>query len=184
MAKEKNKDKETNKEKEVNEQELTENQELTELDKLKIENADLSAKLKEMTDKYMYTLADFDNYKKNSIKERSNLVKYRSEILGKDMTLIKDDFERAISAIDSSDIDTLKEGLVLIYSKLVKTLENNGIREITVNKGDEFDTKFHEAMSVIPVVGMEGKIIDVQEKGYILNDKVIRYAKVIVGQKN
>lgn len=128
--------------------------------------------------KYMYTLSDFENYKRNAIKEKSNLYKYGSKKVIKDILPIIDDFERSFEHMD----EATKEGVSLIYNKFISILKNHDVKIIEPNKGDKFTEDLHEAITAIPSDNETniGTIADVIEKGYMLYDKVIRYAKVVV----
>lgn len=143
----------------------------------------LRAELKEANDKYLRLYAEFDNYKRRTNKERIELL----QSAGKDVLLsllpIADDFDRAIKYMNtSSDIEAVKEGIVLVSSKFKSTLTQKGVKEME-SIGTAFDADLHEAITNIPAPSedMKGKVIDEVEKGYFLNDKVIRFAKVVVG---
>ncbi|PRY52698.1 molecular chaperone GrpE [Arcticibacter pallidicorallinus] len=143
----------------------------------------LRAELKEANDKYLRLYAEFDNYKRRTNKERIELL----QSAGKDVLLsllpIADDFDRAIKYMNtSSDIEAVKEGIVLVSSKFKTTLTQKGVKEME-SIGTSFDADLHEAITNIPAPSedMKGKVIDEVEKGYFLNDKVIRFAKVVVG---
>lgn len=169
------------KEKMENEKTETINDIQLELDKLK---QVYETELNEWKDKYIRLSAEFDNYRKRTLKERMELTKYASEDVLKNILPIVDDFERGIKNIEqASDIDALKEGIFLIYNKFRDFLSQNGIKEIEI-KDNEFNTDYHEAITKIPVddKNMSGKIVDVVQKGYLLNDKVIRFSKVVVGE--
>jgi molecular chaperone GrpE len=144
---------------------------------------DLQDKLAEANDRYLRLAAEFDNYRRRSAKERMDLISLANENLVKDMLPIIDDFERALAAMkDSDDAASAKEGVELIYNKVVAFLKKNGVKEIEAT-GKEFDTDFHEAVAQFPVEDEEkkNKVIDVTQKGYTMGDKVIRYAKVVTG---
>lgn len=133
---------------------------------------------------YLFLMAEFDNFKKRTLKEKSELLKNAAETTLKGLLPIVDDFERGLDAIkESSDASSVKEGMELIYNKLLKYLATNGVKAIE-STGADFDPDFHEAIAMIPTPdeSQRGKIIDTVEKGYTLNDKVIRHAKVAVGQ--
>lgn len=133
---------------------------------------------------YMFLMAEFDNYKKRTLKEKSDILKNAAESSLKGLLPIVDDFERGLEAIkDSSDVQSVKEGMELIYNKLVKYLASNGVKPIE-STGAAFDPDIHEAIAMIPTEESDkkGKVIDTVEKGYMLNDKVLRHAKVAVGQ--
>lgn len=133
---------------------------------------------------YLFLMAEFDNFRKRTLKEKSEIIKNGAENAMREILPIIDDFERALQAIDqNSDIDGLKEGVELIYNKFVKYLDKNGVKAIdTTDK--EFDTELHEAVTTFPTDddSKKGKVIDTVQKGYTINDKVLRHAKVVVGQ--
>lgn len=137
-----------------------------------------------MKKEYMFLMAEFDNFKKRTLKEKSDLMKSAAESTLKSFLPIVDDFERGLEAIkDTSDVESVKQGMTLIYNKLVKVLNANGVKVID-STGADFDADYHEAIAMVPAPDEEkkGKVIDTVEKGYKLNDKVIRHAKVVVGQ--
>jgi len=139
--------------------------------------------LAEMKDKYLRLYADFENFRKRTLKEKSELRAAAGEDTVKLILPIVDDFERAKVSFDSStDIEALKEGVDLIYTKLYKALESKGLKPMQ-SKGETFDVELHESIAQFPAPSedLKGKVIDEIEKGYYLNEKVIRYAKVIVG---
>ena len=133
-------------------------------------------------DKYIRLVAEFDNYKKRTLKEKSELILNGSEKTISSILPILDDFERALSD-KTEDPVAIKEGFELIFKKFLKTLETLGVKEIETNDTD-FDVDYHEAIAMVPGMGdaMKGKVIDCVQTGYTLNDKVIRHAKVAVGQ--
>lgn len=149
------------------------------------EQLDKATKANEAIKKdYLFLMAEFDNFKKRTLKEKSELLKNAAESTLKGLLPIVDDFERGLDAIkDSSDASAVKEGMQLIYNKLIKYLVSNGVRPIE-STGAQFDPDMHEAIAMIPAPSedLRGKVIDTVEKGYTLNDKVIRHAKVAVGQ--
>ncbi|MPM97462.1 Protein GrpE [bioreactor metagenome] len=129
-------------------------------------------------------MAEFDNFRKRSIKERSDLIKYAGEEVLKKVLPLIDDFERALQAMETAeDVKAVKEGVDLIYSKFMSFLNENGVTVIPT-ENEEFSTDLHEAVTTFPAPSEElkGKIIDCVSKGYTLNEKVIRYAKVVVGE--
>ena len=133
---------------------------------------------------YLFLMADFDNFRKRTLKEKSEIIKNAGENVLKGLLPIMDDFERGIKAAENSpEGESVKEGVKLIYNKLQKFLAQNGVKEIDP-QDDNFDTEKHEAISVVPVPDEDkkGKILDTVEKGYTINDKVLRHAKVVVGQ--
>ncbi|NRD19602.1 nucleotide exchange factor GrpE [Winogradskyella eckloniae] len=136
-------------------------------------------------DKFMRLFAEFENYKKRTTKERIELFKTASQDVMVSMLPVLDDFERALMHIeDDKEAEELRKGVLLIYNKLVNTLEQKGLSKIEVNKGDTFNADDHEAITQIPAPSddLKGKIIDVVEHGYKLGDKVIRFPKVVIGQ--
>lgn len=148
-----------------------------EIEQLKTEKAELN-------DRFLRLFSEFDNYKKRVSKEKLDLIATASEKVIVSLLPIIDDFERAIAANEKvEDITAIKEGFNLIYNKLIKMMKRFDVEEIQA-KGEEFNTDFHEAVTHFPTQNEEekGKVIDVTEKGYKLKDKVIRYAKVVVGQ--
>lgn len=136
-------------------------------------------------DKFMRLFAEFENYKKRTTKERIDLFKTASQDVMMSMLPVLDDFERALMHIeDDKEAEELRKGVLLIYNKLVNTLEQKGLSKIVVEKGDSFNADNHEAITQIPAPSddLKGKIIDVVEHGYKLGDKVIRFPKVVIGQ--
>lgn len=132
---------------------------------------------------YLFLMAEFDNFRKRTLKEKSDIIRNAAESVLKGLLPILDDFERGLDAIrDTSDAESVKQGMQLIYNKLVKYLEQNGVKAME-STGAPFDADLHEAIAMVP--GDEtsrGKVIDTVSKGYMLNDKVLRHAKVAVGQ--
>lgn len=152
------------------------------------EAVDEVAKLKDELAKekkeYLFLMAEFDNFRKRTLKEKSELIRNAGESAFKGLLPIVDDFERALKATESSeDAGSVREGMELIYKKLKKYLEQNGVKEMDP-EDKNFDSDRHEAITAVPVPdeNMKGKIIDTVEKGYTINDKVLRHAKVVVGQ--
>jgi molecular chaperone GrpE len=136
-------------------------------------------------DKFMRLFAEFENYKKRTTKERIELFKTASQDVMVSMLPILDDFERALTHIeDDKEAEELRKGVLLIYNKLVNTLEQKGLAKIEVKQGEAFNADDHEAVTQIPAPtdDLKGKIIDVVERGYKLGDKVIRFPKVVIGQ--
>lgn len=133
-------------------------------------------------DKYLRAVAEFDNYRKRTLKEKAELLLNGSEKAVCAFLPILDDFERAI-ADKTEDANAIKEGVQIIFNKFNKTLESLGVRKIET-EGKDFDVDFHEAVAMVPGMGddKKGKVIDCVQTGYQLNDKVIRHAKVAVGQ--
>jgi len=141
-------------------------------------------KLQEMQDKYHRLTAEYDNYRKRTLKEKMELTKSAGEDILNGLLPVMDDFERALQSIDDSDdLEAVKKGIHLIYSKFKDFMKQNGVKEIEA-KEQEFDTDKHEAVSKIPAPSEElkGKVVDVVQKGYYLNDKILRYSKVVIGE--
>jgi len=141
-------------------------------------------KFKDINDKYIRLYSEFDNFRKRSAKERLDLISSASGDLIKELLPILDDFERAIDANkNADDIEAVKEGIILVHNKISKTLSNKGLKEIEA-KGNNFDAELHEAIAKFPAAdeSQKGKVIDVVEKGYYLNDKILRFSKVVVGE--
>jgi len=145
----------------------------------------LQEELKSEKDKFLRLFAEFENYKRRTAKERIELFKTASEDVMVSLLPILDDFERALTHIDEDkEAEELRKGVLLIYQKLLNTLEQKGLSQIKVAQGDVFNADNHEAVTQIPAPSkdLKGKIIDVIEKGYALGDKVIRFPKVVIGQ--
>ncbi len=145
----------------------------------------LEAKLKQENDKFLRLFAEFENYKRRTAKERIELFSTASEDVMKNLLPVLDDFERALTHIDEDkEAEELRKGVLLIYQKLIKTLEQKGLKLMEVKKGDTFNADIHEAITQIPAPSddLKGKIIDIVEKGYLLGEKVIRFPKVVIGQ--
>ena len=145
----------------------------------------LQQELANTNDKYTRLFAEFDNYKKRTSKERVELIQSASKDVLTKLLPILDDFDRALAAMQTTqDINSVKEGVDLVNQKFKKTLENEGLKEMDNLIGQAFDAEFQEAITAIPAPSEElkNKVIDVVEKGYFLNDKVIRFAKVVIGQ--
>ena len=152
----------------------------TEEDKLAV----LEERLKENENKYLRLAAEFDNYRKRTLREKAEMTKFAAESIIGGLLPVVDDFDRAIESMnEASEIDAIKKGVELIHVKFREFLKQKGVKEIQA-MGNEFNTDLHEAVTKIPVTSKKdkGKIVDVIEKGYLLHDKVIRYAKVVVGE--
>lgn len=159
-------------------------EELTETEKLTAEVETLKTQLEKEKKDYMFLMADFDNYKKNALKQRTELIKNAAENVFKGLLPIVDDMERAIAHGEKTeDAAALREGMELIYKKLKKYMEQNGVKEMEC-VGEPFDSDLQEAVAMVPVAdeSQKGKVLDAVEKGYMINDKVLRHAKVAVGQ--
>lgn len=134
-------------------------------------------------DRYLRLYAEFDNYRKRTMRERVDLIRNASRESIEKMLPVLDDFSRAEEASKASeDAKALKEGQQLIHSKFKQLMEAQGVEVMAVKTGDVFDVDFHEAITRIPSPDLSGKIVDVVESGYLLNETVIRYAKVVVGE--
>ncbi len=161
-------------------QEAEKDTELTDAEKLDKANDEIA----QLKDKYLRQVAEFDNYRKRTLKEKTELILNGGQKVLEALLPILDDLDRAAENINkSNDVATLKEGVDLIINKLNKTLSAQGLQRMdTIGKA--FDTDFHEAVALIPAQNDEQKnhIIDCVQPGYLLNDKVIRHAKVVVGQ--
>jgi molecular chaperone GrpE len=203
MAEEKtNKEKEQVEETEVKENTAQENDKAAEEDKKskkakgkkenkksKKDNTDekieaLGNELIDLKDKHIRLQAEFDNYRKRTMKEKMELIKTGGETVLVNILPVIDDFERALIAFsEMKDDDPLKQGITLIYSKFQEFLKQNNIQEIEA-KEKEFDTDLHEAVTKIPAPKEElkGKVVDVIQKGYVMNEKVIRFSKVVIGE--
>lgn len=162
-----------------------ENAEMAQIDTLTKQLAEEKVKLEKEKREYLFLMAEFDNFRKRTIKEKGEIIKNAAEQAMKGLLPIVDDFERGLQAVkDSADADAVKEGMELIYNKLVKYLEQNGVKAIE-STGQTFDPELHEAIAMVPVddENLKGKVIDTPTKGYTINDdKVLRFAKVAVGQ--
>jgi len=148
------------------------------------EEETLEQKCAGLNDKNLRLMAEFDNYRKRTLKERMDLLKTASEGVLVEMLPLVDDFERGLKAMETSeDVQAVKDGVQLIYSKFSAFLNQHGVKAIPT-EGADFDTEFHEAITTFPAPSedMKGKIIDCATKGYTLNEKVIRFSKVVVGE--
>ncbi len=161
-----------------------ENVEASELEHLKNLLAQKEAEVEKEKKEYLFLMAEFDNFRKRTLRERTDLVKTAAEKALKGILPIVDDFERGLDAIkDSTDAQVVKEGMELIYNKFVKYLADNGVKAMD-STGSDFDTELHEAVAMVPAEndGEKGKVKDTVLKGYMINDKVLRHAKVVVAQ--
>ena len=161
----------------------TENETTAETEDTQTDNvAEEKDELTRLKDKYLRAIAEFDNYKKRTLKEKAELLLNGSEKTVTSILPILDDIERAL-ADNNEDPKAMKEGITLIYNKFIKTLESLGVKKIDTD-GKDFDVDYHEAVAMVPGMGDDnkGKVIDCVQTGYQLNDKVIRHAKVAVGQ--
>jgi len=150
----------------------------------KTDSEDVEAKIKELNEKYLRLYSEFDNYRKRTIKEKSEIIKTAAEDVFKAILPVMDDLERAIKANEAvNDAGAIKEGIQLIYNKLNNATQQKGLTAFE-SKGETFDPDFMEAITNIPASddSQKGKVIDEVEKGYKLGDKVIRFAKVVIAQ--
>lgn len=150
----------------------------------KNELAEIKAELDESKDKYLRLYSEFENFRRRTAKEKLEMVGSANEGLIQQLLPVLDDFERADKSItEDSEISAIKEGLDLIYNKFKNVLEQKGVKKVAAEKGADFDLEKHEAITQIPAPeeSLKGKIVDVIENGYELNDKVIRFAKVVTG---
>lgn len=145
---------------------------------------ELTAKLEKEKNDYLLLRAEFETYRRRNIKDREELIKNAAEKVLKGLLPIVDDFERGLKAtVNVDDATGVREGMTLIYNKLLKYLETNGVKPIE-SDGKDFDADLHEAIATIPAPSedMKGKVIDTTTRGYMLNDKVLRHAQVAVGE--
>lgn len=157
---------------------------LTHEEQLEKELEDAQAVIEEQRDKYLRLSAEFDNYRKRTMKEKAELILNGGEKSISSILPVIDDFERAIKTMETAkDVKAVKEGVELIYNKFMAVMAQNGVKVIET-KDQPLDTDYHEAIAVIPAPSEEqkGKILDCVQTGYTLNDKVIRHAKVVVGE--
>jgi len=171
-------------EKQLPEKDVTEETAEQEADKIADEFELMTQKCAELNDKNLRLMAEFDNYRKRTLKDRADLIKTAGESILVNMLPMIDDFERALKAMQiSDDLNAVKEGVELIYSKFVVFLLQNGVKAIPT-ENETFNTDLHEAITLFPAPSdeLKGKIIDCVSKGYTLNEKVIRFSKVVVGE--
>ncbi len=165
---------------EVDDANVTEDEADAMLQKIQKLTEDLEKEKKD----YLFLRADFDNYRKRMLKEREELLRNAGEKVLKGLLPIVDDFERGLQATkDSNDAAAVREGMELIYNKLLKYLADNGVKPME-STGQPFDPDFHEAIATIPAPSedLKGKVVDTTTRGYMINDKVLRHAKVAVGE--
>lgn len=144
----------------------------------------LQDELEKQKKEYLFLAAEFDNYRKRTLKEKAEIIKNGGENVLKGLLPILDDFERGIKAAESdSNAEAMLEGMKLIYNKLVKYLESMGVKEMN-STGEDFNSDIHEAIAQVPAPSedLKGKVLDTVQKGYMINDKVLRHAKVAVAQ--
>ena len=159
-------------------------EELTPEEAARREIAELKEKLEKEKKEYLFLMAEFDNFRKRTMKEKSEIIKNAGEKVFKGLLPVVDDMERGLKASENAtDVESVREGLELICNKLKKYMEQNGVKEFDKDD-DVFDADRHEAISAVPVPdeNLKGHILDTIEKGYTINDKVLRHAKVVVGQ--
>lgn len=164
----------------ISQEDADASQELTDVEKL----AQANAEIVQLKDKYLRQVAEFDNYRKRTLKEKTDLILNGGERVIEALLPVLDDLERALQSMEKSeDVTTLKEGVNLILSKLSKTLSAQGLKKMETI-GEVFDTDFHEAIALVPAQEdtQKNQIIDCVQTGYLLNDKVLRHAKVVVAQ--
>lgn len=184
-------DKEVNQSQECGSEVLTDNSDEPSTDTVtdeSFENSDnesiLAAEVKEWQDKYIRLSAEFDNYRKRTLKEKMDLIENASESVILSVISVVDDLDRAVAAAETTtDIESVKSGVELIRKRLTDILKQKGLSEID-SMGSELNTDYHDAIAKFPVEdeAQKGKVIDVVEKGYKIKDKVIRFAKVVVGE--
>lgn len=163
---------------------VEEAEEVQEVNILETQVEDLQKQVEKEKRDYMFLMADFDNFRKRTLREKSEIIRNAGENVLKGLLPIVDDFERGLKASEGvEDATSVAEGMQLIYNKLVKYLESNGVKEMT-STGSIFDADLHEAVAQIPAQSddQKGKVIDTVQKGYMINDKVLRHAKVAVAQ--
>ncbi|MCT7904267.1 HSP-70 cofactor [Candidatus Ornithobacterium hominis] len=173
-------------------QELDENEELTTDEATENQNQknkvlkepSIQEQLEEEKNKYVRLYAEFDNFKKRSLKEREEQRFLANQSLMETLLPVLDDFERAIKELKKEEEENMLKGIELIQQKLVESLEKKGLKKLEVENGNEFDAELHEAVTQVdsPSEEMKGKIIDIIETGYQLGERVIRYPKVVVGK--
>jgi len=152
--------------------------------KLEARIGELEEELSESKDKYIRLYAEFDNYKKRTIKERLDLISTAGRDTIASLLPVLDDFERALTHIEEDkEAEELRKGVLLIYQKLLTALEQKGLKKMK-SKGEKFDSEFHQALTEIPAPteDLKGKVVDVVESGYFIGEKILRHARVVVGK--
>ncbi|MEQ9306190.1 MAG: nucleotide exchange factor GrpE [Marinoscillum sp.] len=146
----------------------------------------LQREVSEAKDKYLRLYSEFENFRRRTAKEKIELIGSANKDLVENLVPVLDDFERALKSMEENEeLSPAKEGTDLIYNKFKKVLEAKGLKKMEVNKGDDFNDDFHEAITQIPAGDeLAGKVVDVVENGYFLSDKVVRFAKVVTGAKS
>lgn len=160
------------------------NEELGEMEALRKQLDEAQAAVEKEKKDYMFLMADFDNFRKRVVKEKAEILRNGAEKVLAGLLPIVDDFERGLQATAGTEnAEGVREGMELIYNKLVKYLEQNGVKAME-STGMDFDADLHEAIATIPAPSedLKGKVIDTTQKGYTINDKVLRHAKVAVGE--
>lgn len=155
-----------------------------EVNTLENQLVELQNEVEKQKKEYLFLAAEFDNYRKRTLKEKAEIIKNGGENVLKGLLPILDDFERGIKAAESdANAESMLEGMKLIYNKLVKYMESMGVKEMN-STGETFDADLHEAIAQVPAPSedMKGKVLDTVQKGYMINDKVLRHAKVAVAQ--
>ena len=169
---------------EVNNENVVGEEALDEKSELEQKLAEAAEKIAILEDKYLRQVAEFDNYRKRTMKEKAELIKNGGERAIESILPVLDDFERALLTMEKNENATeIRVGVELIYNKFVTILKQNGLQKIET-EGKDFDTDYHEAIAMVPTpdASQKGKVLDCIQTGYILNDKVIRHAKVAVGE--
>ena len=143
----------------------------------------LEKEVADQKDKYLRLYSEFENFRRRTAKEKLDMIKTANESMATALLPVLDDFERALKNFEKEGNKEEQEGILLIYNKLQKVLEQKGVTAMDLKKGDDFDAEFQEAITQIPAPDdkLKGKIVDVVEKGYTLGEKVIRFAKVVIG---
>ncbi|MDE5727490.1 MAG: nucleotide exchange factor GrpE [Duncaniella sp.] len=159
------------------------NSQLEDIDNLNRQLLEAQAQVEKEKKEYLFLMAEFDNFRKRTVREKSEIIKNAGESVLKGLLPIVDDFERGLQASAGTDAADVYKGMELIYQKLVKYLAQNGVKPIE-STGKPFDPELHEAIAMVPVPdeAQKGVVIDTPTKGYTINDKVLRHAKVAVGQ--
>ncbi|MBQ5663567.1 MAG: nucleotide exchange factor GrpE [Bacteroidaceae bacterium] len=174
----------TSQEENTNNENIVGEETLDEKSQLEQKLAEAAEKIATLEDKYLRQVAEFDNYRKRTMKEKAELIKNGGERAIESILPVLDDFERALLTMEKNDnAAEIRVGVELIYNKFVTILKQNGLQKIET-EGKDFDTDYHEAIAMVPTPdeSQKGKVLDCIQTGYILNDKVIRHAKVAVGE--
>ena len=165
---------------EMIDEEIIKPQIIQDFEQLQKENEELQKSVAELKDKNLRQLAEMDNIRKNALKQRQDYMKYRYEGIAGDLLEVLDNFDRCLKNIED---ESVKEGISLIKTQLLSIFSKNGIKPMEIKEGDEFNTDYHEAVSVIDAgEEMKNKVVAVTDTGYTYSGKVLRYAKVVVGQ--